>query len=324
VCPILRLLPSLTDDAQENDTQCIQLNDHDPALLEQALRFFYSRTYNAVQHPKEQRLYFNFRMVSLADSIMAYKLREAALAHCWEQMTHEPADVEEMAKVVPLVFEEKRSDDSEMRTKLVTYCVRHCSKLFALIDEASDGDVGSGALRAATTTIMNPFSSPTTNANRDQSQQPPKKRRKVSIRDGSPDGPENMDDVVRAQQVALRRANVQSIYDILEAEEPVALAIAESEVDNMRVLREQLASSISERTVLEEKLVEATTKLESVEEAKSKDEIEAARVLQLIRKHTICRNDNCRRTTFAIDMKQNGSVAGLRCVSCNAKHRRTD
>ncbi|KPI38332.1 uncharacterized protein AB675_12070 [Cyphellophora attinorum] len=308
----------------ENYTQCINLNDHEPALLEQALRFFYARTYDAVQQPKTQTLYFNFRMASLADSIMAYKLREAALAYCWERLAHDLISVEEMAKVVPLVFEDKRADDCEMRTKLINYCVHHRDRLFSMVDEASDAGVDSGDLRATTTTTMNPFSRAAPDANRDQSQHPPKKRRKVSTRDGSPDGVHITDDIVRAQEVALRRANVQSIYDILEQEEPVALAIAQSEAENMRVLREQLASSISERTVLEEKLIVATTKLESVKEATSKDEIEAARVLRLIRKHTICRNDNCRRTAFAIDMKQDGSIAGLRCVSCNAKHRRTD
>ena len=149
-----------TDIPQENQAKIVIIEDQDPFLIEQALRFFYAKTYNAVQTPEKEKLLFDTRMFCLADFFVAPKLQLAALQEATIRLNWSEVTIEEYAQVAELVFGGKRANDTRLRAVVLGRFVEgfHDCKPSQSKGEKNPAELGSLGDVLGQVDDLNPFS----------------------------------------------------------------------------------------------------------------------------------------------------------------------
>lgn len=285
-------------------------------MLEEALRFFYTRTYAAVRRPEGKPLLFNVHMAALADFLLAPKLLECATSACLQNLKANMS-ISEATKVIPFVFEGNRSSDRQLKARLISICVGNSfAESVKLIEPASEG-LGPGQSMFMpwyldSFTLWNAEAEGTISA-------PPAKKQKMS-------------EEATAFKAHLPKAQgptksqmVAQVLGVLFNEEPVAFTTEVVGRRTQRVLERQLESSISEREKLEEQLAEeGASRMIAAEQATR--EIKKMRTTANTNLYKFadsllkCRNIDCRSTSLIMEKTAEGRVKGFKCAHCNTMH----
>lgn len=277
----------------------MNVDSTEPEILEQALRFFYSGSWKAVEQPQEKALLFNAKLYIFGDAYMALSLKNEAHKKC-RSLLVDTICLEELNDAVDLVFSNTKGTDQDLRADILEFCAKRLNVLH--IRPKENHESPSNALTAKIPT--NPFS-PVANATSSaaipsgtgsKSRKSSKRRKIESIKIAQHEEELSADLVAR-----------------LELEEPVAWHLQRRSAVASHGQERRLLESIQERAALEQQI----RRLQA-----EKDE--AARALALLKTHTRCRNEKCRAQLTGYEFSSSGQVRVLRCARCNCKHSQTE
>lgn len=273
----------------------------EPEILHQALRFFYGKSWKAVEQPEEDALLFSIKLYVFGDAYVAPGLKEEALQKC-RSLLVDTICLEELYDAVDLVFSNTSGTNQDLRADILEFCAKNLKVLHIRPKEKHDSPPSNP--NTDKTPLTNPFSpvaSATTSASilagTSSKSKKAAKRRKIEMIKTAQREEELLADLVAR----------------LELEEPVAWHLQKRSVVASRGQEERLLGSIHERATVEQKILRLQTK---------KDD--ADRALQLLKKHTRCRNEACGVKLTSYEFSSEGQVRALRCGRCNCKHSQTE
>lgn len=123
----------ISDDLQENSTsdRSVDLDLTEPQFLEQALRFFYARSLDAIQEPHMGDLVFTIKLYLFGDAYLSHDLRH----HAYEKLpdllnefaphVKNIASLEKLSNIVELVFTNTTGTNVDIRLILLQFFARH-------------------------------------------------------------------------------------------------------------------------------------------------------------------------------------------------------
>lgn len=278
----------------------MNFNGPEPHILEQALRFFYARSWDAVQQPQEEALLFNIKLYVFGDAYLANELKAQAFKKC-QSLLVDNINLEELADAVDLVFSNTKGTDQDLRAEILQFCANKPEILDIMQEHQHDSrpskSVANDILLAdesssiATTTSS---SSILVSTNKSPNKHPSKLQRRKA----------------NANKEAQRKQELLAdLVARLEMEEPVAWHLQAQFVAASQKHAQHMQQSIDERATLEQKIRQLQA-----------DKDEAGRASLLLKSHTCCRNKACGVELTSYEYSKAGHVIAVRCQECNCKH----